>query len=128
MKRASGKVILVGAGPGDPALLTLRGRDALAACDAVLYDEIVHPDILRWAPASAERHYVGKKAGCHSVPQDEINRRLAHLASLGRTVVRLKGGDPYIFGRGAEAQVPCDGLEGAQRADGKGALAAWIHD
>lgn len=109
MKRATanarpgkGKVILVGAGPGDPALLTLRGRDALAGCDAVLYDEIVHPDILRWAPSRAERHYVGKKAGAHSVPQDEINRRLAALAAAGKTVVRLKGGDPYLFGRGAE--------------------------
>ncbi len=108
MKRAvantkkSGKVLLVGAGPGDPALLTLRGRDALAGCDAVLYDEIVHPDILRWVPARAERFYVGKKAGAHSVPQDEINRRLAALAASGRTVVRLKGGDPYLFGRGAE--------------------------
>lgn len=103
MKRAvTGKVILVGAGPGDPALLTLRGRDALATCDAVLYDEIVHPDILLWLPERAQRHYVGKKAGHHSVPQDQINRRLALLARAGKTVVRLKGGDPYLFGRGAE--------------------------
>lgn len=107
MKRAaknkrSGRVILVGAGPGDPALLTLRGRDALASCDAVLYDEIVHPDILRLAPGDAARHYVGKKSGLHSLPQDEINRRLAELALKGLNVVRLKGGDPYLFGRGAE--------------------------
>lgn len=102
MKRAAGKVILVGAGPGDPALLTLRGRQALESCDAVLYDEIVHPDILRWAPAKAARVYVGKRSGFHSVPQDQINRRLASLARSGKTVVRLKGGDPYIFGRGAE--------------------------
>lgn len=106
MKRAAGKdrgkVILVGAGPGDPALLTLRGKDALASCDAALYDEIVHPDILRWIPARAERIYVGKKSGAHSVPQDQINRRLAALARAGKTVVRLKGGDPYLFGRGAE--------------------------
>lgn len=102
MKRAVGKVILVGAGPGDPALLTLRGRQALESCDTVLYDEIVHPDILRWAPAKADRVYVGKKSGFHSVPQDQINHRLANLARSGKTVVRLKGGDPYIFGRGAE--------------------------
>jgi len=101
-KRTPGKVLLVGAGPGDPALLTLRGRDALQACDAVLYDEIIHPDVLRWAPDRAERIYVGKKSGFHSVPQDRINRRLEQLARAGKTVVRLKGGDPYIFGRGAE--------------------------
>lgn len=102
MKRAAGKVLLVGAGPGDPGLLTLRGRDALSSCDAVLYDEIIHPDVLKWVPDRAERFYVGKRSGFHSVPQDEINQRLVRLARAGKTVVRLKGGDPYIFGRGAE--------------------------
>ncbi len=129
-KRASGKVLLVGAGPGDPALLTLRGRDALQSCDAVLYDEIIHTDVLRWAPERAARIYVGKRSGFHSVPQDQINRRLAKLARAGKTVVRLKGGDPYIFGRGAEeaahlnrCRIPFEVIPGIPSPVGCGAYA-----
>jgi uroporphyrinogen III methyltransferase/synthase len=93
---------LVGAGPGDPGLLTLRGRACLERADVVIYDYLSNPVFLDFAPAAAERIYVGKKAGAHTLTQDSINALLVEKTSAGKTVVRLKGGDPFIFGRGGE--------------------------
>lgn len=101
LKKNRGTVYLVGAGPGDPSLLTLRGRELLAAADAVFYDHLVHPDLLRFCPRAA-LHYVGKVGHADSVPQDQIEAALKQAAEAGMTVVRLKGGDPFIFGRGGE--------------------------
>jgi uroporphyrinogen III methyltransferase/synthase len=97
-----GTVYLVGAGPGDPKLITLAGAEALSKADVVVYDRLAHPSLLKLAPATAEHIYVGKKADKHAKTQDEINDILAEQAAQGRTVVRLKGGDPFVFGRGGE--------------------------
>ena len=97
-----GTVYLVGAGPGDPKLLTLAGKEALERADVVVYDRLAHPDLLKHAPAYAERVYAGKQADRHTLTQDEINAILAEQAITGKTVVRLKGGDPFVFGRGGE--------------------------
>jgi uroporphyrinogen III methyltransferase/synthase len=99
---APGKVYLVGAGPGDPELITARGLRRLREADVVLYDALVHPDQLNAAKPYAELVFVGKRAGRASERQSEINRQLAQAAREGKTVVRLKGGDPYLFGRGSE--------------------------
>src|SRR5688572_26125432 len=96
------KVYLVGAGPGDPDLITVRGRDVLRRADAVLYDHLASPSLLRYAPPDAQRIYVGKKRAEHAYQQPEIIDMMIELAQAGRTVVRLKGGDPFIFGRGGE--------------------------
>ncbi|MHC1592929.1 MAG: uroporphyrinogen-III C-methyltransferase [Methermicoccaceae archaeon] len=98
----SPKVYLVGAGPGDPELLTLRARRLIDGADVILYDQLVGDEIIASLPASAKLVSVGKYAGRHTVPQDEINELLTEHALRGRQVVRLKGGDPYIFGRGGE--------------------------
>ncbi|TFH17622.1 MAG: uroporphyrinogen-III C-methyltransferase [Lentisphaerales bacterium] len=98
----TGIVYLVGAGPGDPDLLTIRGRDCLALADVVVYDSLANPVLLDYAPEAAERIYVGKQASSHAMEQDDINQLLADKAGEGKTVIRLKGGDPYVFGRGAE--------------------------
>jgi uroporphyrinogen III methyltransferase/synthase len=100
--KAPGRVDLVGAGPGDPGLLTRRGADCLANADVVVYDQLVHPRLLDLAPPGAERIFAGKAPGRCVIPQDEINALLVGKARAGLRVVRLKGGDPYVFGRGAE--------------------------
>jgi len=101
-QRATGFVSLVGAGPGDPGLLTLRGRDRLAEADVVVHDRLVHPALLELAPATAERIYIGKGYGRNVLDQAELNQLLVFLAAQGKRVVRLKGGDPFVFGRGSE--------------------------
>jgi uroporphyrinogen III methyltransferase/synthase len=98
----SGICYLVGAGPGDPGLFTLKGRACLEKADAVIYDYLCNPLLLKFAPEAAEKTYVGKKAGDHTLSQDEINALLVEKTSAGKTVVRLKGGDPVVFGRGGE--------------------------
>ncbi|MBU1566978.1 MAG: uroporphyrinogen-III C-methyltransferase [Proteobacteria bacterium] len=98
-----GKVYLVGAGPGDPGLITVRGKSLLEKAEVVVYDYLAGKKLLKHAPASAELIYVGKKGGVqHSHTQEEINKMLVDHAGLGKMVVRLKGGDPFIFGRGGE--------------------------
>lgn len=98
----SGIGLIVGAGPGDPELLTLKAVRALNTADVILYDRLVSDDILDYARRDAEFIYVGKQAGKASTPQDEINRLLVRLVSEGKRVCRLKGGDPFVFGRGGE--------------------------
>lgn len=97
-----GKVFLVGAGPGDPGLLTLRGKELIECAEAIVYDRLVSREILAFASPQARLVYVGKRSGAHSLPQAEINAMLIRLARNYRRVVRLKGGDPLIFGRGGE--------------------------
>jgi uroporphyrinogen III methyltransferase / synthase len=97
-----GKVILVGAGPGDPGLITVRGREAIASAEEIVYDYLANEELLSHAPADAEKRFVGKQGANHSMEQSAINELLCSLAAGGKTVVRLKGGDPYIFGRGSE--------------------------
>ncbi|MBA3945001.1 MAG: uroporphyrinogen-III C-methyltransferase [Herpetosiphonaceae bacterium] len=97
-----GLVSLVGAGPGDPGLITVRAMERLKACDVVVYDYLANPSLLEYCPPSAERIYVGKQAGAHTLSQDELNALLVRLGQEGKRVARLKGGDPYIFGRGGE--------------------------
>ena len=101
-KMGKGYVYLVGAGPGDAGLITLRGVEALKQADVVLYDALASGRLLDHAPPPAERIYVGKQAGRHTLGQDEINKLLADKALAGKVVVRLKGGDPFVFGRGGE--------------------------
>jgi len=105
MPLKKGNVFLVGAGPGDPGLFTLKGSECMAAADVVVYDHLISDIILNHAPASADKIYVGKSGGSHHVEQHEINQLLVSLARCGKTVVRLKGGDPYILGRGGEEAV-----------------------
>ena len=98
----AGKVYIVGAGPGAPDLITVRGERALRGADTVVYDALAPPELLEYAPAGAERINVGKRG--HDPPtrsQEEITKLLIELARAGKTVVRLKGGDPFVFGRGS---------------------------
>lgn len=98
----TGKVYLIGAGPGDPDLLTMKAHRLLTTADVVLYDRLVGDQIIAMIPEAAEKLYVGKAKSLHSLPQEEINALLATKAKEGKVVVRLKGGDPFIFGRGGE--------------------------
>ncbi len=97
-----GRVFLVGAGPGDPGLLTLRGKQCLERADVVLYDRLVSSGVLSLSSSNAEKLYVGKERENHAVRQNEINELMVERAIAGQTVVRLKGGDPFVFGRGGE--------------------------
>ncbi len=98
----TGTVYLIGAGPGDPGLFTLRGRELLSACDVVVYDYLASPALLAHTRKDAEIIYAGKKGGDHTLVQDRINALLIEKARAGKSVARLKGGDPYMFGRGGE--------------------------
>jgi uroporphyrinogen III methyltransferase/synthase len=97
-----GKVYLVGAGPGDPDLITVKGKECIQRADVVIYDYLASPALLSWAKKEAQILYVGKKAGEHTLPQEGINQLIVEKAQSGLTVTRLKGGDPFIFGRGGE--------------------------
>ena len=102
MVRETGKVYLVGAGPGDPKLLTLRGKECLEQADVVLYDYLANPALLDYVPPQADRIYVGRRGRGHYGNQSDINQLMIEHARAGRVVVRLKGGDPFVFGRGGE--------------------------
>jgi uroporphyrinogen III methyltransferase/synthase len=119
----TGKVYLVGAGPGDPGLLTVRGLQLLQRAQVIVYDQLVNPLLLEEAATAAIRIYVGKQAGRHCTAQQEINRLLIDHARLGYEVVRLKGGDPFVFGRGgeeaealADARIPFEVVPGVSSA------------
>ncbi|MEI8233842.1 MAG: uroporphyrinogen-III C-methyltransferase [Verrucomicrobiota bacterium] len=122
-KKQSGICYLTGAGPGDLGLVTLKARQVLETAEAVVYDALCNPEMLGWAPQEAERIYVGKKAGTHTLAQQEINALLVKLTREGKRVVRLKGGDPFLFGRGgeeaealAEAKLPFEIIPGVSSA------------
>lgn len=120
-----GSVALVGAGCGKADLITVKGLRLLRQCQAVVYDDLIDPALLEAAPESALRIYMGKRSGAHSAPQSEINQKLIELARSGLQVVRLKGGDPYLFGRGGEemaallaVNIPCQEVPGIPSAIG----------
>ena len=100
--KMSGKVYLIGAGPGDAELLTLKAVKALKQCDVLLVDDLVHPEVLAYANPNARIIHVGKRGGCKSTPQRFIERMMIRFARAGATVGRVKGGDPFVFGRGGE--------------------------
>lgn len=125
-----GKVWLIGAGPGDPELITVKGLRLLHEAEVVLYDRLAPAELIEEAPSWAERIYVGKQAGSHHVPQDYIQHLLLHRAREGKTVVRLKGGDPLVFGRGGEELlflrrhgIPCEVVPGVTSVLGAAAAA-----
>ena len=101
-EKTTGKVYLVGAGPGDPGLITVKGLRCLQQAQVVVYDRLLDPSLLDSVPGSCERIFVGKERGRQALTQDEINALLVERGSAGQTVVRLKGGDPFVFGRGGE--------------------------
>ncbi len=102
METNKGKVYLIGAGPGDPGLLTIKGKETIQRADVIVYDYLAAPALLSYAKPDAEIIYVGKKGGDHTLTQDKISELLADLGKKGKVVARLKGGDPFIFGRGGE--------------------------
>src|SRR5437762_524567 len=102
----TGKVYLIGAGPGDPGLLTLKGKRCLEEAEVVIYDYLVDQRILAYARPGAELIYVGKKSGGEAIPQVEINQLMIERAGNGQVVARLKGGDPFLFGRGGDQAGP----------------------
>ena len=123
MGRVAGKVYIVGGGPGDPELVTVKAIKAISKADVIVYDALVPRELLRYARRDAELVYAGKRPGRHSMSQEEINELLYTLASQGKTVVRLKGGDPYVFGRGeeeaeylAEKGIDCEVIPGITSA------------
>src|SRR6266849_6703797 len=125
-----GTVYLVGAGPGDPELLTLKALRLLRSAEAVLHDDLVAPEILQLIPSTAQIHYVGKRCGKKKILQGEINYLMVALAASGLRVVRLKGGDPLIFGRAGEeieslrrANIPYEIIPGVTSAMGAAAAA-----
>jgi uroporphyrin-III C-methyltransferase len=127
---SAGKVFLVGAGPGDPELLTRKAARVLAMADTVVFDHLVGEGVLDLVRAGAGRVYVGKEPGNHELPQQEINRLLIEFARAGQCVVRLKGGDPFVFGRGGEeiidltaAGVPFEVVPGVTAASAASAFA-----
>ncbi len=122
-EKVLGRVYLVGAGPGDPGLMTLKGRELLERADCLVYDALVAPEILSWVKPSCKRVYAGKRSSCHAMSQEEINALLVRCAAEHACTVRLKGGDPYVFGRGgeeaaalAEARVPFEVVPGITSA------------
>ncbi|MDR0353743.1 MAG: uroporphyrinogen-III C-methyltransferase [Opitutaceae bacterium] len=127
---SKGIVYLVGAGPGEPGLVTFRARELIESADVLVYDYLAHPELLKWRRADCEVHYVGKQSGFHAMPQDKIEALLIEKADEGRRVVRLKGGDPFVFGRGgeearalAEQGVPFEVVPGVTAALAAGAYA-----
>ena len=129
-KQTNGIVYLVGAGPGDPRLITLRGMECLSCAEVVVYDYLANDQLLNYAPDEAERIYAGKVGGRHNQDQEEINRLLVQKAREGKRIVRLKGGDPFVFGRGGEeclalsaAGIPFEVVPGVTAGTGAAAYA-----
>lgn len=123
INKQRGKVYLIGAGPGDPELITLKGLRCLRSADVVLYDRLISTELLMEARPDAELIFVGKESGCHSLAQEQINALLIYYAQHNHIVARLKGGDPFVFGRGgeeaealADAQIPFEIVPGISSA------------
>src|SRR6476619_5778110 len=123
VEKKIGRCFLVGAGPGDIGLVTLRAKECIEQADLIVYDYLSNPEMLGWARETAEIIYVGKKAGTHTLSQDQINALLVEKAGAGNQVVRLKGGDPFVFGRGgeeaaalAQAKIPFEVVPGVTSA------------
>lgn len=125
-----GSIIIVGAGPGDPELITVKAMRRIESADVILYDRLIHPGLLEWARPDAKRIYCGKAPGRHSMPQAATEALMLEYALAGQRVVRLKGGDPFIFGRGGEealaaaaAGIPYEVIPGISSAIGAAASA-----